>query len=118
MPNIRPSQKREDLHFRVLRFLEEHPDHSQRDISRALGISLGGVNYCLRALIDKGSVKIENFKTSRNKLGYLYVLTPQGVAERAALTGRFLRRKMENMKPSRRKSRPCNATPAKRPLSR
>lgn len=78
----------------MLRFLEEHPDHSQRDISRALGVSLGGVNYCLRALIDKGSVKIENFKTSRNKLGYLYVLTPQGVAERAALTGRFLRRKM------------------------
>jgi EPS-associated MarR family transcriptional regulator len=78
----------------VLRFLEEHPDHSQRDISRALGVSLGGVNYCLRALIEKGSVKIENFRNSRNKLGYLYVLTPEGIAERAALTGRFLRRKM------------------------
>lgn len=91
---MRHSPKRDDLHFRVLRFLEEHPDHSQRDISRALGVSLGGVNYCLRALIEKGSIKIENFKTSRNKLGYLYVLTPEGIAERAALTSRFLRRKM------------------------
>lgn len=87
-------EKREDLHFRVLRLLEEHPEYSQRDISRALGISLGGVNYCLKALIDKGLVKIENFKTSRHKLGYLHVLTPQGIAERAALTNRFLRRKL------------------------
>ncbi|WP_066801106.1 MarR family EPS-associated transcriptional regulator [Sphingomonas soli] len=86
--------KREDLHFRLLRLLEEHPEYSQRDISRALDISLGGVNYCLKALIDKGLVKIENFKTSRHKLGYLHVLTPQGIAERAALTNRFLRRKL------------------------
>lgn len=91
---MRSPEKREDLHFRVLRFLEEHPDHSQRDISSALGISLGGVNYCLRALIGKGLIKIENFRTSRNKLGYLYVLTPNGIAERAALTNRFLRRKL------------------------
>lgn len=91
---MRPSEKHEDLHFRVLRFLEEHPDHSQRDISSALGVSLGGVNYCLRALIDKGLIKIENFRTSRNKLAYLYVLTPQGIAERATLTNRFFRRKL------------------------
>lgn len=87
--------KREDLHFRLLRLLENHPEYSQRDISRALGISLGGVNYCLKALIDKGLVKIENFKTSRHKFGYLHVLTPQGIATRAALTNRFLRRKLE-----------------------
>lgn len=94
MTNIRPPQKSEDLNFRVLRFVEEYPDRSQREISRALGLSLGGVNYCLKALIDKGLIKIENFRTSSNKLGYLYVLTPQGIAERAALTNRFLRRKL------------------------
>jgi EPS-associated MarR family transcriptional regulator len=94
LPNIRPPQKSEDLNFRVLRFVEEYPDRSQREISRALGLSLGGVNYCLKALIDKGLIKIENFRTSSNKLGYLYVLTPQGIAERAALTNRFLRRKL------------------------
>ena len=94
MSNIRPPQKSEDLNFRVLRFVEEYPDRSQREISRALGLSLGGVNYCLKALIDKGLIKIENFRTSSNKLGYLYVLTPQGIAERAALTNRFLRRKL------------------------
>lgn len=94
MPNIRPPQKSEDVDFRVLRFVEENPDRSQREISRALGLSLGGVNYCLKALIDKGLIKIENFRTSSNKLGYLYVLTPQGIATRAALTSRFLRRKL------------------------
>ena len=94
MPNKRPPQKSEDLNFRVLRFVEENPDRSQREISRALGLSLGGVNYCLKALIDKGLIKIENFRTSSNKLGYLYVLTPQGIATRAALTNRFLRRKL------------------------
>lgn len=94
MSNIRRPQKSEDLNFRVLRFVEEYPDRSQREISRALGLSLGGVNYCLKALIDKGLIKIENFRTSSNKLGYLYVLTPQGIAERAALTNRFLRRKL------------------------
>ncbi|MBX3565282.1 MAG: MarR family EPS-associated transcriptional regulator [Sphingomonas sp.] len=87
-------EKREDLHFRLLRLLEEHPEYSQRDISRALDVSLGGVNYCLKAMIDKGLIKIENFKTSRHKFGYLHVLTPQGIAERAALTNRFLRRKL------------------------
>ena len=86
LSNIRPPQKSEDLDFRVLRFVEENPDRSQREISRALGLSLGGVNYCLKALIDKGLIKIENFRTSSNKLGYLYVLTPQGIAQRAALT--------------------------------
>lgn len=94
MSNIRRPQKSEDLNFRVLRFVEEYPDRSQREISRALGLSLGGVHYCLKALIDKGLIKIENFRTSSNKLGYLYVLTPQGIAERAALTNRFLRRKL------------------------
>ena len=94
MSNVRSQQRREDVDFRVLRFLEEHPDHSQRDMSRALGLSIGGVNYCLQALVAKGLVKMENFRTSRNKLGYLYVLTPQGIAERMSLTNRFLHRKL------------------------
>ena len=94
MSNIRPPQRGEDLDFRVLRFVEENPQRSQREISHALGLSLGGVNYCMRALIDKGLIKIENFRTCDNKLGYLYVLTPQGIAARAALTNRFLRRKL------------------------
>lgn len=82
------------MDFRVLRFVEENPQRSQREISRALGLSLGGVNYCLGALVDKGLIKIENFRTSGNKLGYIYILTPQGIAARAALTNRFLRRKL------------------------
>lgn len=94
MSNTRLSQRREDLDFRVLRFVEENPQRSQREISRALGLSLGGVNYCLGALVDKGLIKIENFRTSGNKLGYIYILTPQGIAARAALTNRFLRRKL------------------------
>ena len=91
---MRSSDKREDLDFRVLRFVEENPERSQREISSALGVSLGGVNYCLRALIGKGLIKIENFRTSHNKLAYLYVLTPQGITARAMLTSRFLRRKL------------------------
>lgn len=84
----------EDTRFRVLRALEQNPDLSQREIAQALGISLGGVNYCLRSLVEKGQVKVRNFRASDNKLRYAYVLTPGGLAERAALTGRFLQRKL------------------------
>ena len=84
----------EDLRFRVLRLLEGNPELSQRQIARELGISLGGVNYCLRALADKGYVKIRNFRASNNKLRYAYFLTPAGLSEKAGLTGRFLARKM------------------------
>lgn len=86
---------REDLRFKVLRMLENRPESSQRDIADALGVSLGGVNYCLKALIAKGHVKMNNFRESNNKLRYAYVLTPSGIAERALLTGRFLQRKMK-----------------------
>jgi len=91
----RQGRFREDVRFKVLRMLEGHPEYSQRDIADALGVSLGGVNYCLRALIDKGHVKVANFRQSNNKLRYAYVLTPSGIAERALLTGRFLQRKMK-----------------------
>jgi EPS-associated MarR family transcriptional regulator len=93
MVNITPTERREDVNFRVLRLLAAHPEYSQREIAQALGVSLGGVNFCLQALIAKGLVKVENFKASPHKRGYCHVLTPQGLGERAALTGSFLMRK-------------------------
>jgi EPS-associated MarR family transcriptional regulator len=90
----RQSQIQEDNAFRLLRILEQEPDISQRALADRLGLSLGGLNYCLKALIDKGFVKMENFSSSRHKFGYVYILTPAGLAERALLTGRFLKRKM------------------------
>ena len=88
-------QLQEDTHFRVLALLERSPDISQRDLAKALGISLGGVNYSLRALVEKGMVKAQNFSRSERKLAYAYVLTPQGLAEKTKLTARFLKRKLE-----------------------
>ena len=90
----RQSKIQEDTTFRVLRILAQEPDISQRDLADRLGVSLGGLNYCLKALIDKGFVKLENFSNSRHKFGYVYILTPVGLLEKAALTGRFLKRKM------------------------
>jgi EPS-associated MarR family transcriptional regulator len=84
-----------ELQFRVLRLLESNPHLTQRELSKALGVSLGGVNYCLNALVAKGSVKIQNFKNNKNKWVYAYLLTPQGMAEKTALTGAFLKRKMQ-----------------------
>ncbi len=74
--------------------LQDNPDMTQREIAEKLGISTSGLNYCLKALIDKGWVKMQNFSQSKNKFGYIYVLTPKGPAEKAQLTGRFLKRKM------------------------
>lgn len=88
-------QIQEDTQFRVLALLEKTPDVSQRDLAKALGVSLGGVNYSLRALVDRGMVKAQNFSKSKRKLAYAYVLTPQGLAEKTKLTARFLKRKME-----------------------
>ena len=90
----RRSQLQEDTYFRVLRMLQGNPDMTQREIAEKLGISTSGLNYCLKALIDKGLVKVQNFSQSKNKFGYIYVLTPQGIAEKALLAGRFLKRKM------------------------
>ena len=84
-----------ELQFRVLRLLEVNPHLTQRELSKSLGVSLGGVNYCLNALVAKGSVKIQNFKNNKNKWVYAYLLTPKGIAEKAALTGAFLKRKMQ-----------------------
>lgn len=89
-----PATAQEDTRFRVLRLLESHPDLTQREIADRLDISLGGVNYCVRALTERGLVKIQNFRNSSNKLGYAYLLTPTGVAEKTALAARFLKRKL------------------------
>lgn len=83
-----------ELQFRVLRLLESNPHLTQRELSKSLGVSLGGVNYCLNALISKGLIKISNFKNNKNKWVYAYLLTPQGIAEKTALTSDFLRRKI------------------------
>ncbi len=89
----RRSEMQEDVRFRVLRYLRENPEMSQRELAEALGVSLGATNYCLSALIDKGFVKLGNFSASDDKRRYAYVLTPRGLKEKAALTGRFLKRK-------------------------
>ncbi|MBN8811840.1 MULTISPECIES: MarR family EPS-associated transcriptional regulator [unclassified Sphingomonas] len=94
MAGARQDHNREDVRFRVLRLLEEHPEYSQRDIAHALGVSLGSVNYCLGALIEMGHVKLGNFRSSSNKLRYMYVLTPKGISEKVSLTSRFLQRKL------------------------
>jgi len=85
----------EDKCFRLMRLLEATPNISQREMAKALGVSFGGINYCLNALIDKGLVKIHNFSQNQNKFGYVYLLTPSGIAEKAAQTSVFLKRKME-----------------------
>jgi EPS-associated MarR family transcriptional regulator len=85
----------ENTHFRIMRILQENPDLTQRELAEKLGMSVGGLNYCLNALIDKGLVKMQNFSNSKNKFKYVYLLTPMGVAEKVALTTRFLSRKME-----------------------
>lgn len=83
-----------ELQFKVLRLLEANPHLSQRELSKSLGVSLGGINYCLNALVSKGAVKVENFKNSKNKWSYAYLLTPQGLAQKSALTGAFLKLKL------------------------
>lgn len=88
-------QQQEDTTFRMLRLLEVNPDLTQREIAERLGLSTSGLNYCLRALIDKGLIKMQNFSQSKNKFGYIYILTPSGLAEKASLTSRFLKRKMQ-----------------------
>lgn len=85
----------EDTVLRVLRVLEATPSLSQRDLAAQTGMSLGSLNYCLKALMAKGLVKMQNFARSSNKFGYAYVLTPIGIVEKAAMTYRFLHRKQQ-----------------------
>ena len=83
-----------DIHFRVLNALEKNPDITQRQLAKILGISLGGVNYCLKALIDVGQIKVNNFKKNPNKSIYLYLLTSRGMTKKTLLATEFLKRKM------------------------
>jgi EPS-associated MarR family transcriptional regulator len=83
----------EEARFQILRLLHDNPELTQRELGERVGVSLGAVNYCLKALIERGLVKASNFTKSTNKLGYAYVLTPAGIAEKTLLTGRFLARK-------------------------
>lgn len=85
----------EDVKFRVLWLLENNPELSQRKLARELGVSLGSIKYCVNALVEKGQVKMQNLRASNKKLRCAYILTSKRVAERAALTGRFLQRKLE-----------------------
>ncbi len=79
----------------VLRALQDNPQLSQRQLAELIGVSLGKTNYCLRALIEKGYVKADNFSQNPRKLGYVYQLTPSGIAAKAKITARFLKRKLE-----------------------
>lgn len=78
----------------AMRLLETNPEMTQRALAEALGVSLGAANYCLKALVEKGWVKLENFQKNPNKLGYLYLLTPMGFSAKTQLTASFLLRKM------------------------
>lgn len=91
----RQARLQQDTHFRVLRILQDNPDLTQRELADQLGVSVGALNYCLKALMEKGWVKMQNFNGSKNKFGYVYILTPRGIAEKAALASNFLRRKLE-----------------------
>jgi EPS-associated MarR family transcriptional regulator len=84
----------EESHLQVLRLLQTNPRVNQRGLADALGISLGKTNYCLKALMSKGLIKVQNFRSSDNKLAYAYLLTPSGMAEKSKLTAKFLKRKL------------------------
>ena len=84
----------DEYRYRILKILESNPSASQRDIARELGVSLGRVNFCLQALIEKGLIKANNFRNSTTKQTYLYLLTPKGIDEKAKVTLRFLKSKL------------------------
>ncbi len=87
--------KNSEDHFKILRKIQQDPEYSQRKLATELGFSLGKLNYCLKALQEKGLIKIRNFKKNPNKINYFYVLTPKGIAEKTKLTINFMKRKME-----------------------
>lgn len=84
----------DEVRYRLLRYLSEHPEATQRELARELGISLGKANYCIKALIAKGLVKARNFRNSSHKWSYAYALTPTGLQEKIDLTAAFLRWKV------------------------
>lgn len=85
----------DDIKYKILKSLEDNPQQSQRELSRSVGVSLGKINYCLKALIETGLVKAKNFHSNPQKSAYMYLLTPRGAEEKARVTVRFLKRKVE-----------------------
>jgi len=81
--------------FNILRMILKNSKISQREMSKELGISLGKINFCLKGLKEKGFIKINNFKKNKNKLNYMYLLTPKGISEKTKLTINFMRRRMK-----------------------
>ena len=84
----------DEIQYKLLRALQENPDVTQRELASILGVSLGKANYCLRALMGRGWVKMENFRRNPNKMGYVYLLTPKGIEEKARIAVRFLRHRL------------------------
>jgi len=84
-----------ETNYKILKILEANPNATQREIAAELGVSLGKTNYCLKAVLEKGWIKMQNFKNSQNKLAYAYALTPKGLKEKAKITQRFLQQKIE-----------------------
>ena len=82
-------------HLNLLRKIKDKPQSSQRELAEELGFSLGKLNYCLKALNQKGLIKMKNFEKNPNKINYIYVLTPRGITEKAKLTVNFMKRKMK-----------------------
>lgn len=85
----------DEYRYKILKILEVSPEISQRDLARALGVSLGRTNFCVKALIERGLLKVTNFRNSSNKLAYMYLLTPKGLEEKSIITARFLKIKMQ-----------------------
>jgi EPS-associated MarR family transcriptional regulator len=85
----------DETRYRILKLLEAEPHASQRRIADELGLSLGRVNFCIKALVEKGLIKVNNFRNSEHKRAYLYLLTPRGIEEKTVVTGRFLKRKLD-----------------------
>ena len=83
-----------DTHFRILVAISENPDITQRELAKELGVSLGRINYCIKALVEIGFIKLINFKNNPNKINYLYVLTPSGISQKTLLIKDFLKRKI------------------------
>mgnify|MGYP001180402875 FL=1 len=89
------SDYKKENNFKVLRGINNNPNSSQRQLAEELNFSLGKLNYCLNALKEKGFIKIKNFKSNPNKIGYAYILTPKGIKEKTNLTINFMKRKMK-----------------------
>lgn len=85
----------DELQHKLFKTIVENPQMNQRELSEHLGVSLGKTNYCLKALVAKGWVKVQNFKSSKNKLAYAYLITPSGIEEKARVTLRYLKYKMQ-----------------------